>query len=238
MAKKKRRSPKKKKEEEEYEFVPPEFDEREFLENDIFTTKVLGLVVVLAVVLGIFAYFLTSLIGVAAGALLLFVSIGALGTILQIFRVNIADIEKKTMIGNYLTFIFLFLAVWIIAMNPPISDYADPEIGEPVFFFDDDGWSEVEITGDNRFSFTYADEADAKIEAEVVDNGELESVTLKLRKGGAEYQEFEMVKGEDHIWSHEFKLDSGAAEYDFRIVAVDTAGNEAISDRYEIRKTA
>ncbi len=238
MAKKKRRSSKKKEEEEDYEFVPPEFDEREFLEKDMFTTKVLGLVVVLAIVLGIFAFFLTDIIGVAAGALLLFVSIGALGTILQIFKVSVADIEKKTMIGNYLTFIFLFLAVWIICMNPPLSDYADPEIGEPVFFFEDDGWNQVNATDTNRYSFTLAGDADGKIEAEVVDNGELENVTLQLRKDGGDWEKFEMDEGEDNIYTHEFKLDSGNDNYDFRIVALDAAGNEADSDRFEIRKTA
>ncbi len=120
MAKKKRRAPKKK-EEEEYEFVPPEFDEREFLETDIYTTKMLGVTVVLAIVLGVFAFFLHELLGVMAGFLLMLVSLGALGTVLQVFRFNVAEIEKKTLLGNYLTFLFLFLATWIIALNPPFN---------------------------------------------------------------------------------------------------------------------
>lgn len=119
MAKKKRRAPKKK--EEEYEFVPPEFDEREFLETDIYTTKMLGVTVVLAIILGVFGFFLHQAMGVWAGFLLLLVSLGALGTILQVFRFNVSGIEKKTLLGNYLTFLFLFLATWIIALNPPFG---------------------------------------------------------------------------------------------------------------------
>lgn len=120
MAKKKRRTPKKK-EEEDYEFVPPEFDEKEFLVNDIYATKVLGVTVVLAIILGAFAYFLHQLVDVLAGYLLLLASLGALNTILQLLRVDTASVENKTLIGNYLTFLFLFLATWIIALNPPFG---------------------------------------------------------------------------------------------------------------------
>ena len=39
--------------EEEYEFIPPEFDEKEFILKDIYGTKVLMAVALLSIIIGI-----------------------------------------------------------------------------------------------------------------------------------------------------------------------------------------
>ncbi|MDR0887728.1 MAG: hypothetical protein LBM39_00875 [Candidatus Methanoplasma sp.] len=119
MAKKKRRiveeAP------EEYEFTPEEFDEREFIHKDIYGTRVLFVVTILAVVVGIVAaviyhinpdiWYLGMLIsfGTVIGMKKLFLKLG--------FRVDL--LEMKTMLGNYLLFLMLALGVCIVAINPP-----------------------------------------------------------------------------------------------------------------------
>jgi hypothetical protein len=119
MAKKKRRiveeAP------EEYEFTPEEFDEREFIHKDIYGTRVLFVVTILAVIVGIVAaliydandslWYIGMVISFLTVILMkkLFLKLG--------FRVDL--LEMKTMLGNYLLFLMLALGVCIVCINPP-----------------------------------------------------------------------------------------------------------------------
>ena len=120
MAKKKRKGEK----EETYEWVPPEFDEKAFLEKDIVVTKSMMITAVLAVVFGALAF----LVGSAAGNLVGFVAyiIGAVIVVralplLPVFKIKKEDIDKKALAGNVALYVLLALGVWILLMNPPFS---------------------------------------------------------------------------------------------------------------------
>jgi len=125
MAKKKRRVSEKK--EDEYEFVPPEFDEREFILKDLYGTKVLGVVAVLAVIIGLLAgcihYVLLDVteFGYLLGFLLIILVIAGMRNFLAILGFNTELLEQRTMIGNYILFFFLALGIWIILMNEPFN---------------------------------------------------------------------------------------------------------------------
>ena len=119
MAKKKRRVSEK--QEEEYEFVPPEFDEKEFILKDMYNTKVFLVVAVLAVIIGIAASFIYK-IGDSwhlVGLLLIFVAIIGMKEFLKILKFDPELLESKTMFGNYLLFFFLSLGIWILCINTP-----------------------------------------------------------------------------------------------------------------------
>jgi len=117
MAKKRRRESNEP--EETYEFVPPEFDEREFLLKDLYGTKVLLVVSLLAVIIGILAgciqLFNDSFWWV--GLLLIFLAIVGLKQLLSLigFRANL--LEQKMLFGNYILLFFLSLGLWIIILN-------------------------------------------------------------------------------------------------------------------------
>jgi len=119
MAKKRRRESEE--EEETYEFVPPEFDEKEFLLRDLYGTKVLLVVTILAVVIGILA----ACIQMAAdnfwyiGLVLIILTIVALKQILGLIGFRAELLDAKMLFGNYILLFFLSLGVWIIAHNPP-----------------------------------------------------------------------------------------------------------------------
>jgi len=119
MAKKKRRVATKP--EEEYEFVPPEFDEKEFILKDIYATKAFIVVTLLAIVIGIVCSFIYnidpgSLWYLLGLALMLLVIIG-MKEFLRLLRFDPDLIDSKTMIGNYILFFFLALGVWILMIN-------------------------------------------------------------------------------------------------------------------------
>jgi hypothetical protein len=119
MAQKKRKEEEKK--EAQYEFVPPSFDEKDFLEKDIRATKVTLLSTVWALIFGIAAGFSSMYISNTnyAGLLLLIVGLYLLKYFLQLAKIDTKEIDKKGWLGNYAMFFFLFLGTWIMLLNPP-----------------------------------------------------------------------------------------------------------------------
>ncbi|MDR0334598.1 MAG: hypothetical protein LBH69_01765 [Methanomassiliicoccaceae archaeon] len=119
MAKKRRRE--EAEPEDTYEFEPPEFDEREFLLKDLYGTKVLMVVALLAIVVGIIA----SLIQKASndlwfiGIILMFLTIFLFKHLMTALRFRVDLMDQKMLIGNYVIFLLLSLGVWIIMLNPP-----------------------------------------------------------------------------------------------------------------------
>ena len=119
---KKRRIIEKKAQEEDYEFVPPEFDEEEFIRKDLYGTRVLFVVVAFAVIIGILCSCVQKAftdIGLYLGLLLLFLGVAAIKPFLQLVRFDPELLERKTMVGNYILYLLLGLGIWILLVNPP-----------------------------------------------------------------------------------------------------------------------
>ena len=125
MAKKKRRVSEKK--EDEYEFTPPEFDEREFILKDLYGTKVLAAVAVLAVIIGMLAACIHFVLlditefGYLVGFVLIILVIAGMKDFLALMRFDSELLEQRTMFGNYILFFFLALGIWIILLNEPFN---------------------------------------------------------------------------------------------------------------------
>ncbi|MFA6680372.1 MAG: hypothetical protein WCR96_07815, partial [Candidatus Methanomethylophilaceae archaeon] len=117
MAKKKRRV--EKVTEEEYEFTPPEFDEKEFILKDIYGSKVLFAVTILAIVIGILASCIEKVWSWYGGLLLIIVVIVGMKSFLKILKFDVSLLEQKSMLGNYVLFFLLSLGMWILFINPP-----------------------------------------------------------------------------------------------------------------------
>lgn len=117
MAKKKRRIIEEK--EEEYQFVPQEFDEREFILKDIYGTRVLFVVTALAIVIGIIGSLLCHLsdIGWIIATVLAFAVVLLMKKLLMLigFRADLLDL--KTLLADYLLFLMLGLGVCILLIN-------------------------------------------------------------------------------------------------------------------------
>lgn len=114
----------------EYEFVPPDFDEREFILKDIYGTKITLVVAAIAVVVGIICGFIDKSMEYYIGLVIMFGVMILLKRILKLIRLD-PDLlsagsestgsSTKSMIGNYFVYLFLCLAVWILFVNPPIA---------------------------------------------------------------------------------------------------------------------
>ena len=108
---------------EEYEFVPPEFDEEEFIRKDLYGTKVLLIVACFSIIIGILCSCLqlsfADKTGLWLGLLLLFLGIAAIKPMLRLFRFDPELLERKSMVGNYIMYLLLGLGIWILMINPP-----------------------------------------------------------------------------------------------------------------------
>ena len=111
-----------KKAQEEYEFVPPEFDEEEFIRKDLYGTRVLFVVVAFAVIIGILCSCVQKAFtdaGLFLALLLLFLGVAAIKPLLKLVRFDPELLERKTMVGNYILYLLLGLGIWILLVNPP-----------------------------------------------------------------------------------------------------------------------
>ena len=107
---------------EEYEFVPPEFDEEEFIRKDLYGTKVLMVVAVFSVIIGVLCSCVQKSfvdIGLWLALALMFLGVAAIKPMLKLLRFDPDLLERKTMVGNILLYLLLSLGVWILFVNPP-----------------------------------------------------------------------------------------------------------------------
>ena len=120
---KKRRIIEKKAQEEEYEFVPPEFDEEEFIRKDLYGTKILLIVACFSIVIGLLCSCLQKSFdgntGIGLGLALLFLGVFAIKPFLKLIRFDPDLLERKSMVGNYILYLLLGLGIWILMINPP-----------------------------------------------------------------------------------------------------------------------
>lgn len=108
---------------ETYEWVPPQFDEKEFLKKDLRSTKSLMVTAGLAIPFGILAFGLGTLLGdlQTAAILLIFAGAAALKKIYPLLGIKESDVDNKILAGNIAMFVFLALGIWIMLMNKPFS---------------------------------------------------------------------------------------------------------------------
>jgi hypothetical protein len=136
MAKKRKKD---KKEEEEYEFTPPEFDEKEFLKKEIKDTKTAIWTIGYAGVFGIIAGEISALGRslVAPSILVALIGIVFLRYFYQMLDIDIGQFTRKNWVGNIGTFFFTFLAIWVLMVNVPFMDLANPSVDKVIVWVDD-----------------------------------------------------------------------------------------------------
>jgi len=137
MAKKRK---KEKEAEEKYEFVPPEFDEKQFLKDEITATKRIVLVVLYGILFGALAAAVTALTKNGYyGFFMFLVGIGFIRYFLITMKIDLSKFTKKNWAESGIYFFFTFLAIWILAVNPPFVDYIGPEVKDISLSIDVDG---------------------------------------------------------------------------------------------------
>lgn len=240
MAKKRKKS---KEPKEEYEFKPPEFDEKEFLEKEIRDTRVVFLTVGYGVLFGAIAGILAAISDdlIILGAVLLFGGLFSITYFYRLVKVDTTQFQKKNWAGNVAWFFLTFLAIWVLTFNYPIADHAHPTITDITIWVAHDGnltaidYEYVESVGAYSWvprwgedlatliqsSATYT----VNISARIADNGNLGTVLISV--GGASFQAMSS-EGDHRFGLSIFGDDIVADALAFEIRATDDAGNVAV----------
>ena len=214
MAKKKR---KEEEVEQKYEWKPPDFDEKGFLEKDIRGTKALFISSLLGLVLGVVAY-LTTGFTPYLGIVIIFGGALLLRFIYPYFKLS--SIETRTLAGNYVLLIFLALGVWIILLNPPFSDQIPPQVMQQKTFYVHNGevllYSSTPITAGDLTNIT----------VNVRDNGQIASVQIEVHLSSASPSAFVDMQSTSTYGFYEHKdTYTTSGQYLFTIQVTDGAGH-------------
>jgi len=240
MAKKRKKQPPK---EEEYEFVPPSFDEKEFLRKELRDTRTVFLTIGYAVAFGLAAGFIsyvsTALVGVAF--LLGIVGIFSLKYVYPLLNVDISEFKKKNWAGSVAWFFLTFLAVWVLMFNFPIADFADPDVSDIVVWVErGDNLTAIEYKyvkseGDYIWVPLYNEDLSTviratenytlNITAHVADNGKLASAMIMVTGVHEDY--VPMTDEGDSRYGYTLSAtDIASSGLRFSIYATDSEGNE------------
>lgn len=124
MAKKRRKH---EEEKEEKEYKAPEFDEREFLMNEMETGKVTILAAIMSIPMAIIAFLVMDPLGAGVGLMLGIMGAGSIYFLLPFLKIDPKEFKPKNWFGPISTYLFAFLAIWVLLVNPPFNDYAGPQ---------------------------------------------------------------------------------------------------------------
>jgi hypothetical protein len=231
MAQKQKKEPQKsqEKKEEKFEWTPPDFDERDFLTKDMKGTKVLLVTALFSFIAGIVAFLLTDT-SWFLGMAVIIGTIIALRYIYPIFKIDVKAIEKKAWAGNIAMCFLLALGIWIVLMNPPFSDHANPTLDDSRIMVQvgSGNWTEVA----NPSTDIYAGQ-NISFVVNATDMGGIESVEIDIHAQGEQGTYVAMDNPEDARYQYETTFDIGgnsSAVYYYVIKATDTRGNTAQTD--------
>lgn len=240
MAKKRKKD---KEDKQEYEFTPPEFDEKEFLLKELKDTKTVLLTVGYGAVFGIAAGVLSNLDEALAlvGFALVIAGAVSLKYVYPRLKIDISSFQKKNWAGNVMWFFMTFLAVWILVVNFPFADHADPSVSLVTVWVD----SGTNITAidyeyvDTAGSYMWVERWGApvnsiisasasytvNITAKVADNGELTTVRITVNTGDPS----SMSPEGEHRFGYSLTGDEIlSSSLTFTIRATDGAGHETV----------
>jgi hypothetical protein len=224
MAKKQRKEPKE-------VFKEPEFDEVEFMKTEMTSTKASIVAIIYAIPIAIVSFGLTVAGLAALGFLVGILAIFMLRYIFDIVKVSTEGFEKKTWLMQGAITFFVWMLVWILLLNPPFSDVAEPTLSNPELWQQDSegNWTKTALalsgSGYQPGSPLPVDSV-IKLKVNASDNTRLSKVTVSVLTGGTP-GEVLMNGHMTYMYSYEYDtvLNQSNTVYTFRITAIDVNDN-------------
>ncbi|MBU0624501.1 MAG: DUF5379 domain-containing protein [Candidatus Thermoplasmatota archaeon] len=244
MAKKRKKG---KPEPEDYEFRPPDFDEKEFLQKELRDTRAALLTIVYAICFGLVAG-LISMMGANLAPVAFLVGIAGIFTLkyfYAIVKVDTSGLKKRNWAGSIGTYFFTFLAIWVLTLNVPFSDHAPPSVNSVIVWVDNGtnvSGKEYKLVTDSNpktYQWTALDASNdlvihatsnyrINITAKVTDNGQLRTPEIAVDSVESGYHAMTYVG--NLRWEYNVTGDTLSASDNlmFFISARDAAGNPVL----------
>ena len=234
--------------EEMYEFVPPEFDEKQFLLDEIKTTKRVVLIVLYGMLFGVLAAVATAVTKNGYFGLMVFLlGVFLIKYFLITMQFDLSKFTKKTWAESALWFFVTSLAIWILVVNPPFMDYIAPdvknvrlsvEVNQKFIVYNYSADTQTWQTAKNNISVTaalqsaYQNHSNVTIYAHVADSSGLSAAPMITLSPNSAPKAYSMLGGSNNSYSYAIAgmdlsfIDRGHY-FTFSISAIDTLGNQA-----------
>lgn len=188
---------------------PPPFDAKSYMKKEILDSKMVIISIFVGGVMGIISAIFQGLLGYFevglafgfAGPPLIMI----LGKKLKIIG---ESTEKMKVAGQFFTYIFTWLAFWILMVNPPFQDIMPPKM--------DDLTEKTQELG-----------GEIVIKVKIVDNFEIDKVIIKVT-GPSDFEiEDDLFVEDEKIYTYNFECNL-TGKYSYTIEAVDIYGHKTI----------
>ncbi|MGA1792736.1 MAG: hypothetical protein ACMUHM_02195 [Thermoplasmatota archaeon] len=181
-------------------FQPSEFNETEFLQTENKSAKMIYISLGVAVIAGLASFgimrilypfdtglhFTIPLISPVGFAILVVYLFGRFG-------IDIKELEWKKWLENGFMYLLAWFVVWMISMNPPISDFSDPQIQPPILelktekgnftYVDDFLFINEKVA--NNFTQSHSDKipqtSDVFVYCVITDNNKVDRVEINIQ---------------------------------------------------------
>lgn len=224
---------KKKKVEDEFNFVPPDFNEKEFIEKDLADSRIVIITTVFGIVIGAFAALATIYVSGILGFLIIVAMGYALFRFLfRALKVDISTYQRKDYLYKGGTYLITAIALWILLLNPPFA-FATPPTIQPdgVKMYEHAGGTWVPIPLNNTPPAISAGEVN--ITAHVLSIGSATAAIYITHNSSV--SSASMVKTSTYNFQYITNVTAGS--YSFYILAKSSSGSTATSITYDFSVT-
>jgi len=119
--------------EDEYEFIPPDFDEEAFIHKEMVSFRTTAILFVCGIVAAVLSWALFAPLGADDTGwwigLLVMAALGyGLKWLIPALKTDISHWGRREWTGTGFLYFFTWLAFFILLVNPPVSDFAAPEV--------------------------------------------------------------------------------------------------------------
>ncbi|MFP3872639.1 MAG: hypothetical protein ACOCTR_03945 [Candidatus Natronoplasma sp.] len=209
----------KKEEDEDSDFEMPEFDREEYMKEQIEEGKTTLVSVGIAPLFALISFLTFDYTGEwTVGLLAGLTGLLFLKPLYQLLNLKTDDIDTKGWAKNFGVYFMTLLAVWILLMNPPFGDYADPQVNEiEVWVLDDEG-NPIDVE-----NITYGREYNVTFRAKITSNSEIKEDSVYITLDGGD--RVQMIEGDDHYYTRTYRVTASDQPYNVKIEMEDVNGN-------------
>ncbi len=223
-----KRRKKKEEEEEDIDFEMPDFDREKYMKDQINEGKATLVSVAVAPLFSlvswwVFAITEEAMIAFFAGL----AGILVLKPIFETLKIKIDEMGAKGWAKNLGVYAMTLLAVWILLMNPPFSDFADPSLDRVrVELYDEHGVLIENVTDDLEGPFNIT------IRAKITSNTEIVDESVRIWLDDDDEKSMERDPDKEHWYTADFEYVTRGT-YTIDVQMEDVNGNSN-SVSYEI----
>jgi hypothetical protein len=219
MAKKRKRRIDK---DEKYVFKMPEFDVKEFLQDELKESKVMLFTVIYAIIIAGLSLFITIYVAVVLAFIIGIISLITIKYAYRFANIEIPKPDWKKWVGYGAMFFFMWLAVWIMLCNPPFTDLTKPVVSDVRFqVLSNDVWKDEPVKNITQGSTV-------RIVFNVSDNYKLDISSLSIAYDDRPIKHKQITQI-DGTYQCSFKIDKiTEGKHEFVVSIKDAKGNKAV----------